>query len=103
MVKPFEDAVVALAKPGDLSGLVRSQFGFHIIRLDEHQPARTRPYEEVREQLLAETQRKIRTEARQRLIDTGMKNAQVNAAAIEALAAENKAAQPSIPLSGASR
>jgi peptidyl-prolyl cis-trans isomerase D len=33
MVKPFADAVWAM-KPGEIGGLVESQFGFHIIRLD---------------------------------------------------------------------
>jgi peptidyl-prolyl cis-trans isomerase D len=33
MVKPFADAVWAM-KPGEIRGLVESQFGFHIIRLD---------------------------------------------------------------------
>jgi len=33
MVKPFADAVWAM-KPGEIQGLVESQFGFHIIRLD---------------------------------------------------------------------
>ena len=47
MVPPFEEAAFSL-KVGETSELVTSDFGFHIIRVTERQPARTQPLEEVR-------------------------------------------------------
>lgn len=47
MVKPFEDAAFALASPGDITEPVKTQFGYHVIRLVEIQPPRQRSYEEV--------------------------------------------------------
>ena len=46
MVKPFDEAVFAL-KVGEISGLVRSDFGFHIIRLTAIKPSQTAPFNEV--------------------------------------------------------
>ncbi|MBI1194951.1 MAG: hypothetical protein GC138_03770 [Gammaproteobacteria bacterium] len=51
MTKPFEDAVFSMAK-GDLSEPVRSEFGFHVIRLDDVKKAAVKPFEEVRGRLL---------------------------------------------------
>jgi peptidyl-prolyl cis-trans isomerase D len=48
MVKPFEDATFAL-KVGEISGLVKSDFGYHIIKLVTIKPSRVLSFDEARE------------------------------------------------------
>jgi peptidyl-prolyl cis-trans isomerase C len=57
MVKPFEDAAFGLASPGDIAGPVETQFGFHVLRLEEIRPPGRKPYEEFS----AEIKRGIRS------------------------------------------
>ncbi len=53
MVKPFEDAAFSLKK-GDISDLVESDFGFHIIRLTDIKTPSVPSFESVREKLVTE-------------------------------------------------
>lgn len=55
-VGPFADALFSM-KPGEIRGPVKTQFGYHIIRLDEIQAGKTKPFESVRGELEAELKR----------------------------------------------
>ncbi|OOE56366.1 peptidylprolyl isomerase [Salinivibrio kushneri] len=52
----FEKAAYALSEKGDTSGLVQSDFGYHIIRLDDIDPADVTPLAEVKDDIRSELQ-----------------------------------------------
>lgn len=56
MIKPFEDAAFALKSPGDVSKPVKSNFGYHIIKLQSRQEAGVPPFDEVKVQLMKEVE-----------------------------------------------
>ncbi len=53
MVKPFEDAVFA-AKPGDIIGPVKTDFGYHVIKVGDVVPARMQSFDDVKAQIEAD-------------------------------------------------
>lgn len=61
MVKPFEDAAYALATPGELTGPVKTQFGYHIIRFEERRAAGVQPFDAVKDGLIATQKAEFRT------------------------------------------
>jgi len=61
LVAPVEDTIFAL-QPGQVSGAVQSQYGWHVIRLLELEPERVRPLADVRAEIEVEVRRQLAAE-----------------------------------------
>jgi len=69
MVPEFEAAAFALKNPGDLSEPVKTQFGWHIIRLEGRTPSSLEPFDTVKPQLLQYLTNEKRNEAFKNVVE----------------------------------
>ncbi|AJG19212.1 SurA N-terminal domain-containing protein [Cupriavidus basilensis] len=69
LVKPFEDAMYAL-KDGQISDVVETDYGYHIIKLTGIKPAETKPLDQVRTELEAELRKQLAAKKYTELADT---------------------------------
>lgn len=52
MVAPFAKAAGALSKPGQISPIVKTQYGYHVLKLISRQPDHQQSFDEIRKNLV---------------------------------------------------
>ena len=85
MVPAFESALKDMTKAGQLSEVIETQFGYHIIRFERRVPAGVREFEEVKADLMRQARDKHHREAQQAGIAKIQSTAVGNNQAVDAM------------------
>ncbi len=64
LTKPFEDAAFKLTEENDISKPVKSEFGYHIIKLYRHIPKKPHTFDEVKDKLIEQLEARYRAQRR---------------------------------------
>ncbi len=75
MVKPFEDAAFSLKKGEITTKPIKTQFGYHIIYVEDKKEATTLPFEKVKSKII----QKLRDKKFKEAIDNALRKAKENA------------------------
>ncbi len=84
-VPSFEQTAFSL-KPGELSGLVETEYGYHIIQVEEKETAHTQSFEDVKPQLLADAQKQAGDEDLKKAIEAAHREILQHPAQADAIA-----------------
>jgi peptidyl-prolyl cis-trans isomerase D len=95
-VKNFEDTLFSL-KPKEMSGVVATEYGFHIIQALDKEPARVKPFEEVKASLAKELNQQLIFDRMQDAIEKARAAALKDPVGLERIAAEHNLQYARIP------
>lgn len=84
-VPNFEKAAFSL-QPGELSGLVETEYGFHILQVEEKQAAHAQSFDEAKPQLLNEAKKQVAADNLKKAIDAARAEVLKTPAQAEAIA-----------------
>ena len=87
-VKPFENAAFSM-KPGEISDLVKTQYGYHIIKVEEHQNAELQPLAAVKDAIQSTLQKQQLQAAQQTLANNLEQALTANPKQFDAIAKQN--------------
>ena len=76
MIPAFEEVAFSL-KPGETSGVVETEYGYHIIKMEEKKEALLEPYEKIKDKVKDQALQEMRKAAVSEFIEKALKNAGV--------------------------
>jgi peptidyl-prolyl cis-trans isomerase C len=76
MIPVFEEAAFSL-KPGEMSNIVETEYGYHIIKLEEKKEAALEPYESIKEKVKDQALQEMRKTVVTEFVEKSLKNAKV--------------------------
>jgi parvulin-like peptidyl-prolyl isomerase len=76
MVPEFSKAAFS-TKPGDISNLIKTEFGYHIIKIVDRKKAGLTPFDEVRPQIEKYLEQQNKMISIQKLIESSRNNAKI--------------------------
>jgi len=99
-VAEFESALYAL-KPNEISGVIKTQYGFHIIQALEKEQARLKPLDEVKAELLTELKKQVGQTQTQATIDNVVAALKKNPQQVEQIASQHGLTLANVEKAGA--
>ncbi len=96
-VKAFEDAAFSM-KPGQISDLIKTQYGYHIIKVEAHQDAQLQPLAAVKDKIQATLEKQQLDAAQQALADKVEQALTANPGEFDAIAKQNRLQTGETPL-----